>query len=425
MSEPFKTTASVTDKTLRGRQTTARVGSRVMLFSLLFALLALVALLINVINSAFGRVIVRQAASAEQLAGKPADALSRDELEQLLRRTAESGDIDDWTRGVLRRMESEKPLAERNAAELRALLDERVLKTEIVESFTLFDSVFNTAMIERERATLDAARKPNSPALSVQWRSWLSTQLLTTPMNSTPALSGIRNAILGSLAVILTTMLFAIPIGVGAAIYLEEYAGQSRLNQLIQTNINNLAGVPSIIYGMLGLFIFVRTLEPLTSGAVFGLSGGNGRTILSAGLTMALLVLPIIIINAQEAIRAVPGSLRQASYGLGATKWETIRDHVLPSALPGILTGTILAMSRAIGETAPMVVIGASTFIVTDPTGPFSKFTTLPIQIYNLTAQPGEQYRNVAAAAILVLLFTLLSLNLAAILLRNKYARQR
>ena len=215
-------------------------------------------------------------------------------------------------------------------------------------------------------------------------------------------------------------MAIALPIGVGAAIYLEEYAKKNRLNDLIQTNITNLAGVPSIIYGMLGLFVFVRALESFTSGAVFGIAGNNGRTILSAGLTMALLVLPIIIINAQEAIRAVPNSLRQASYGLGATQWETIRDHVMPAALPGILTGTILAMSRAMGETAPMVVVGASTFIVSDPTGPFSKFTTLPIQIYNWTSQPDEQFRNIAAAAILVLLIILLSLNMIAILLRNK-----
>ena len=215
-------------------------------------------------------------------------------------------------------------------------------------------------------------------------------------------------------------MLVALPIGVGAAIYLEEYAKKNRLNDLIQTNITNLAGVPSIIYGMLGLFVFVRALESLTSGAIFGIAGNNGRTILSAGLTMALLVLPIIIINAQEAIRAVPNSLRQASYGIGATQWETIRDHVMPAALPGILTGTILAMSRAMGETAPMVVVGASTFIVSDPTGPFSKFTTLPIQIYNWTSQPDEQFRNIAAAAILVLLIILLSLNMIAILLRNK-----
>jgi phosphate transport system permease protein len=150
----------------------------------------------------------------------------------------------------------------------------------------------------------------------------------------------------------------------------------------------------------------------------------NGRTVLSAGLTLGLLILPLIIINAQEAIRAVPNSLRQASYGLGATQWQTIWHHVLPSALPGVLTGTILAVSRAIGETAPLVVVGASTFITVNPTGPFSKFTTLPIQIWQWTARPQDEFRNIAAAAIIVLLALLLTLNATAVLLRNRFSRR-
>jgi phosphate transport system permease protein len=213
-----------------------------------------------------------------------------------------------------------------------------------------------------------------------------------------------------------------------AAIYLEEYAVDNRLNRLIRTNINNLAGVPSIIYGMLGLAVFVRALEPLTSGKLFGLvdpTTANGRTILAAGLTLGLLILPLIIINAQEAIKAVPNSLRQAGMGLGATKWQTIWHHVLPNAMPGILTGTILAISRAIGETAPLVVVGASTFITVDPTNPFSKFTTLPIQIYQWTSRPQDEFRNIAAAAILVLLFLLLALNASAVLLRNRFSKRR
>ena len=175
---------------------------------------------------------------------------------------------------------------------------------------------------------------------------------------------------------------------------------------------------------MLGLAIFVRAIEPVTSGAIFGVTDSNGRTILSAGLTMALLVLPILIINAQEAIRAVPNSLREASYGLGATHWQTIWYHVLPYALPGILTGTILAISRAIGETAPLIVVGASTFITKDPTSVFSKFTALPIQIYNWTSRPQTEFHHIAAAAIIVLLITLLSMNAAAIFLRNRFSRR-
>jgi phosphate transport system permease protein len=179
---------------------------------------------------------------------------------------------------------------------------------------------------------------------------------------------------------------------------------------------------------MLGLAIFVRALEAFTSGAALGAAAdpttANGRTIISAGLTLALLILPMIIINAQEAIRAVPLSLRQAGMALGATKWQTIWAHVLPNAIPGILTGTILAMSRAMGETAPLVVVGAATFITVDPDGPFSKFTTLPIQIYQWTARPQAEFRNIAAAAILILLVLLLSLNAVAIILRNRYSRR-
>jgi phosphate transport system permease protein len=241
-------------------------------------------------------------------------------------------------------------------------------------------------------------------------------------------LAGVRTAILGSLWVILITLLFSFPIGVGAAIYLEEYATENRINRIIQTNINNLAGVPSIIYGMLGLAIFVRMLEALSSGAVFGAvdagTTANGRTIISAGLTLGLLILPIIIIASQEAIRAVPSSLRQASFGLGATKWQTIWYHVLPNALPGVLTGAILSMSRAIGETAPLVVVGASTFITVDPSGPFSKFTVLPIQIYQWTSRPQDEFRNIAAAAIIVLLVLLLTMNATAVLLRNRYSKE-
>ncbi len=166
-------------------------------------------------------------------------------------------------------------------------------------------------------------------------------------------------------------------------------------------------------------------LNPLTSGAIFGIDQSNGRTIIAAALTMSFLILPLIIINSQEAIRAVPASLRLASYGLGATRLQTIWHHVLPAAMPGILTGTILAISRAIGETAPLILVGASSFINKDPTGLFSNFTVLPIQIYNWTTRPQDEYRNLAAAAILVLLIALLTLNSAAILLRNRFDKNK
>lgn len=293
------------------------------------------------------------------------------------------------------------------------LVEPRVQATwSFVESITSGDEI----------RAISAEKYPNA---QVEFRSWLTTSFVTRPQSSVAEIAGVRTAILGTLGVIFVTMAFSFPVGVGAAIYLEEYADQSSaFNRIIQTNIANLAGVPSIIYGMLGLAIFVRTLGFFTSGAAFGDAAPNGRTILSAGLTLGLLILPIIIINAQEAIRAVPSSLRQASYGLGATKWQTTWNHVLPNALPGILTGAILSMSRAIGETAPLVVVGASTAISIDPTGPFSKFTVLPIQIYEWTSRPQAEFQHIAAAAIVVLLILLLTLNATAVLLRNRFSKQ-
>jgi phosphate transport system permease protein len=236
---------------------------------------------------------------------------------------------------------------------------------------------------------------------------------------------GIFPAIYGTAIMTLMMTVAVLPVGVLTAIYLHEYApARSRVAGAVRSAINNLAGVPSIVYGMLGLAIFVRAFEAFTSGAMFGVTDTNGRTIMSAGLTMGILVLPLVIINAQEAIKAVPDSIRQAAYGVGATRWQTIWSHVLPNALPGILTGSILAMSRAVGETAPLIIVGASTFISVDPDGPFSKFTALPIQIYQWTARAQPEFHNIAAAAILVLLALLLTLNATAILLRNRFQRR-
>ena len=318
------------------------------------------------------------------------------------------------------------PRSQENVYEL--VVDE-VLQPDVLRTWSLVESIFN-------RAEILAEQQLEFPNAELVFRSWLTGDFLVNPQSSEPEVAGVRTAIFGSLWVIVITIIFSFPVGVGAAIYLEEYAIEfssinkvtARLNRLIETNIRNLAGVPSIIYGLLGLTVFVRLLEPLTSGAVFGAVGetstANGRTILAAGLTLGLLILPLIIIQAQEAIRAVPQSLRQAGMALGATKWQTIWHHVIPSALPGILTGTILAISRAIGETAPLVVVGASTFITIDPSGPFSKFTTLPIQIYQWTSRPQDEFRNIAAAAIVVLLVLLLTLNASAVFLRNRYSRR-
>ena len=340
------------------------------------AIVMLTALLLTIVNRAFGLVAIENAIDPAELArdGVPLERLDNAALTAVL--------ADNVSRGLMRRFERERPMAERSRDDIYGLVVERVVDPSVVQAWSLWDSLFRRRAVIAEAAT----RFPNARLV---FRSWLTGSFIADAQSSVPEDAGVRAAIKGSLGTIVITILFAFPVGVGAAIYLEEYARDNRLNRIIQTNINNLSGVPSIIYGMLGLTVFVRAMEPITSGALFGLGDGsaNGRTILSAGLTLGLLILPVIIINAQEAIKAVPDSLRQSSYGLGATKWQTIRHHVLPNSFDRILTGTILATSRAIGETAPMVVVGASTLVTLDPSGPFSKFTTLPIQIYQWTAR--------------------------------------
>jgi phosphate transport system permease protein len=351
--------------------------------------------------------------------GRDLDQLSKDELITILGENLRANRI--------RTLESQKPLAERSEEELLGLVVAEVVQPKVVAVWGLSDSILRRSQIPAE-ATQAAIQKKIDPAtLSIRFISWFNRDFITSPQASDALYAGVRTAILGSLYVIAITILLAFPIGIGAAIYLQEYATDNAINRLIQTNINNLAGVPSIIYGMLGLFIFVRTLSFITSGAAFGYPDADpnyGRTILSAGLTMALLILPVIIINSQEAIKAVPGSLREAAYGVGASKWQTVWYHVLPYALPGILTGTILSMSRAFGETAPLVIIGASTYITFNPDGVFSKFTTLPIQIYHWVSRAQPEFKAIAAAAIIVLLALLLSLNALAILLRNRFSRR-
>ena len=235
-----------------------------------------------------------------------------------------------------------------------------------------------------------------------------------------PERAGFQSALWGSLWLIGTTAILAFPIGVGAAIYLEEYAPRNLVTRAIQINISNLAGVPSIVFGLLGLQIFVRG----TIGIGPGLGGGFGRSIIAGGATMALLILPIVIVAAQEAIKAVPPSLREASYGVGATRWQTVWHHVLPQAFPGILTGTILALSRAIGETAPLIMIGALTFVAFRPESPLDPFTVMPIQIYNWVSRPQADFHDLAATGIIVLLVVLLSMNALAVFLRQWTGRR-
>jgi len=240
---------------------------------------------------------------------------------------------------------------------------------------------------------------------------WLTWSFLTSYPSRFPAKAGILPALVSSLWLILLTALFSVPIGVGTAVYLEEYAPASRWRRMVQLNIANLAGVPSIVYGILGLGLFVRTLA-------------LHRSILAGALTLTLVVLPIIILAAQEALRAVPGSIRQASYALGATRWQTVWFQVLPAALPGILTGVILAISRALGEAAPLVAIGAATFITFIPNNPGDEFSALPVQIFDWAARPQADFHDVAAAGIIVLLTVLILMNASAVYLRYRYGKR-
>ena len=242
--------------------------------------------------------------------------------------------------------------------------------------------------------------------------AWLDWQFISSFPSRFPEKAGIKSALAGTLWLIGLIAVISIPVGVAAAIYLEEFSRKNRLRSFIEINIANLAGVPSIVYGMLGLAIFVRAMH-------------LGRSVLAGALTMSLLILPVIIIASREAIKAVPQSLRQGAMALGATRWQAVRHHVLPAALPGILTGVILALSRAIGETAPLIMIGALTYIAFTPSGPLDDFTSLPIQIFNWTARPQKEFHALAAAGILVLLAVLMLMNASAVWIRFRTQRRR
>ena len=574
---------------LEQRHRRGRFGRLFNYFSIAVAGLALIALFLNVANEAFGTIGVVNTIEPEILTdGRPLSNLSNDELAAILaehvggrlrvliRDTISQVDNARFTKATVAEIvggeavdpaiadELLKAISKERQADLlaryadkgtlRNLVLEEVVEQQVIASFTLSETIFNFAAVkaEIEGPILNEYQKANrldeAKVRVIRFHSWLDSDFLATPMSSAPALAGVRTALIGSIGLMIVVVSVALPIGVGAAIYLEEYAHHGFVNRLIETNVRNLAGVPSIIYGMLGLAIFVRALAPFTSGLIFhhnfdvptiesvveriapafdgavsfdgtalrsdseqldaptlervvdtflrfgtpsltmlgnssvidmsnalaaafdiavnvtetradeehdletrgayyrfDVAAGapvsdetydrlmasltrinsfapNGRTLVSAGLTLALLILPIIIINAQEAIRAVPYTIREASYGLGATRWQTIWNQVLPAALPGIMTGTILSVSRAVGETAPLIVVGAATFLVADPTSPFSQFTAMPIQIYQWTARPQGQFADIAAAAIIVLLGLMLSLNAAAIFLRNRYS---
>jgi phosphate transport system permease protein len=249
--------------------------------------------------------------------------------------------------------------------------------------------------------------------LEVFWQGlpWLTWSFLTNYPSRFPDQAGIKPALISSLWLIILTALISVPIGVGCAVYLEEYARASRWRKLVQLNIANLAGVPSIVYGILGLGLFVRALA-------------LNRSILAGALTMTLVILPIVILAAQESLRSVPDSIRRASYALGATRWQTVWHQVLPAALPGIMTGVILAVSRALGEAAPLVAIGAATYMTFVPLSPTDEFSALPMQIYDWAKRPQAEFHHVAAAGIIVLLTVLILMNATAVYLRYRYGKR-
>ncbi|GAB3800845.1 phosphate ABC transporter permease PstA [Virgibacillus kimchii] len=289
-----------------------------------------------------------------------------------------------------------------NKVEIEKRINGRLLKNKFFKaiflSATLFGIVILGVLIAR---------------VITQGISWINIDFLTGALSTDPGRAGIMGAILGTFWLMLVVIPVTMVLGVCTAIYLELYAKKGKLQSLIQTNISNLAGVPSIVYGLLGLTVFVRAMD-------------LGNVVLAGGLTISLLVLPIVIVAAQEALRAVPQHLSEASYGMGASKWQTIKNIILPAALPGILTGSILALSRAIGETAPLTALGIPALLIPFPGGFMDKFTALPMQIYywTLDASLVAEYANLAAATIIILLLLLFTLNATAVLIRNKFQQR-
>jgi len=437
-------------KSLVARHQRGQIGKLFFMASNILALALLVILFGHIINQSFGLVVVENRVDPSEVADRPLDELAEPELVAILIEQ-QPGRISV----VIRDMLSQVPIAEFTTNPLSEVLEgsvypsewadltitdlsieqrgqiladnlsssnmldvvtEQVIQPTIIKTWNLLPSIL-------ERDAIEAEVAENYPDDTIEFRPWPNWDFVTSSVSSSATTAGLRTALLGSFWIISITAVVALVLGVGAAIYLEEYAKDNWINRTIEINIRNLAAIPSVIYGMLGLAVFVRVFGYFTSGQFLGITDTNGRTALSAGLTLALLILPLIIVSAQEALRAVPGSIREASYGLGATKRQTVFRQVMPAALPGIMTGVILSMSRAVGETAPLLVVGASTFIGIDPNGPFSKYTVVPIQIYQWTSRPEAEFKNVAAAAIIVLLIVMLILNGSAIVLRSRFSR--
>lgn len=378
--------------------------ARITFAPVIIALAVLLILTLDVVSDTWSWQVVTPAGSGQTFAfsqGLNTSALIRRELEA-------RGQSAEEIAAFFADSEEMRKFKLRNRIQLMWQTDQGAfrwavvgLRDELEENYTVFQGFRNFAQIKAELG--EGQRLYLNP--------WLDASYFQYNASRSPMMSGLRGAILGSLWVIFFVTLFVIPVGTGAAIYLEEYALKSRFSRFLEINIRNLAGVPSIVYGVLGLYLFVRFMK-------------LGPTVLAAALTLGLLVLPIVVIAAREAIRAVPDSLRQASYGLGASKWQTVSKVVLPSAAPGIATGVLLAIARAIGETAPLLLVGAAAFVPFDPTGPLSEYTVVPVQIYSWISENDPEFKNVAAAAIVILLVFMFFFNMLILQVRRRFSKR-
>jgi phosphate transport system permease protein len=386
------------------RRRVGRLFAAVTLLPVILALAFVAVLLFDVLSDTLSWQVVRPANSGETFAWSAAP-LGGDRVVRL--ELAAQGLSEEEISGTLADAEQRRLFRARNRVELMWYTDDGPLRWVVTNSrdrrlddVGLFAGMRQLAELRRELADDE----------NLYLNPWLDWSFLQQNASRTPIVAGLRTALAGTLWVIGLVILIALPLGIGTAIYLEEYAVDNRLTRLIEVNIRNLAGVPSIVYGILGLYVFVRLAR-------------IGPTVLAAALTLALLILPVVVIASREAIRSVPGSLRLASYGLGATKWQTVRLVVLPNAVPGIVTGVILSVARAIGETAPLLLVGAAAFVPYLPEGLLSNYTVIPVQIYSWVSENDAEFRHVASAAIVALLAVLAILYAAAYYLRRRFER--
>ena len=386
------------------RRRIGRLFAALTFVPVVLALLFVAVLLFDVVTDTVSWQVVEPANSGESFAWWRAP-FGGDEVARL--ELAAQGASPEEIAGTLGNEESRRIFFARNRIELMWYTAQGPFRW--VVSNARDDTVDNVGLFAGLRS-LGELRAGLEPGQSLYLNPWLDLSFFSENASRSPMMAGLRSALAGTIWVISLVILIALPLGVGTAVYLEEYAGDNRLTRAIEVNIRNLAGVPSIVYGILGLYVFVRLAN-------------IGPTVLAAALTLALLILPVVIIASREAIRSVPNTLRQASYGLGATKWQTVRRVVLPNAIPGIVTGVILSVARAIGETAPLLLVGAAAFVPFVPNGLLSNYTVVPVQIYSWVAENQEEFRHVASAAILVLLLLLALLYALAFYLRRRFER--